>query len=496
MKISSREKNLLVLLAAVLVAYLFFSFVYTPQSEKIQSLKQSQQDKQVEYEQKQAMISSETSVDSDIASTKKKLFTVAKSYFGNVDQEDIIVILNDFAQKANLDIKSIKFMEPVKTSLSELGVGTTVQQQAEVPANGENTDVSPQDNDNQEQTETSTSDGNGDVSSQDNISQEQAESSTSDNITTRSVDIDFEAGYDNLMDYLIEVGNYEKYISISSMNLNSSDEIPLSGTISMNFYCIDSVDKYAPKELSDLENNVLSLTNQNPFTAYMWAKTVSNSQNSSIPELNNLGIVTNLVDTDYSIPNINPYSVDNKSVETTQNYNAANIGQPSYTKDDIIYDETLLYNFEDDMLNTFSGDNIGKISSMLEENVKSKKKMYSISYSFADGSYGKELYLDLRKKNIMINNRPAYLSLKVNADKRADNILGMIVTDARGMDYRVFLTDKIDWINQKELRGVVLEDKNIKYPLKVKSIFVRENSTTATKGAKLSFSDLRMAYSK
>ena len=106
------------------------------------------------------------------------------------------------------------------------------------------------------------------------------------------------------------------------------------------------------------------------------------------------------------------------------------------------------------------------------------------------------MYLDLAKKNIMINNRPAYISLKVNADKRADNILGMIVTDARGIDYRVFLSNKIDWINQKELRGVVLEDKNIKYPLKVKSIFVRENSTTATKGAKLSFSDLRMAYSK
>lgn len=486
MKISSREKNLLVLLAAVLVGYLFFSFVYMPQSEKIQSLKQSQQDKQTEYEQKRTIIDSENSVDSNIASTKKKLFTVAKTYFGNVDQEDIIVILNNFAQKANLDIKSVKFMEPVNTSLSELGV-ETVQQQS---------DTSSQDSANQVQSETPANEADAEVSSQDNTPQEQGEATASDNITTRSVDIDFEAGYDNLMDYLIEVENYDKYISISSMNLNSSDEIPLSGTISMNFYCIDSVDKYAPKEISNLENNVIALVNQNPFTSYMWAKTASNASDSSIAELNNLGIVTNLVNTDYSVPNINSYGIDNKSVDTAQNYNVANIGQQSYTKDDMIYDEALLYNFEDDMLNTFGGDKISKISSMLEENVKSKKKMYSISYSFGDGAYGKEMYLDLRKKNIIINNRPAYLSLKVNADKRVDNILGMIVTDARGMDYRVFLTDKIDWINQKELRGVVLEDQNIKYPLKLKSIFVRENSTTATKGAKLSFSDLRMAYSK
>ncbi len=76
------------------------------------------------------------------------------------------------------------------------------------------------------------------------------------------------------------------------------------------------------------------------------------------------------------------------------------------------------------------------------------------------------------------------------------SIWRMIVTDARDMDYRVFFTGKIDWINEKELRGVVLEDNNIKYPLKVKSIFVRENSATATKNVKLSFSNLRMAYSK
>ena len=58
----------------------------------------------------------------------------------------------------------------------------------------------------------------------------------------------------------------------------------------------------------------------------------------------------------------------------------------------------------------------------------------------------------------------------------------------------VFLANKIDWTNKKELRGVLPE--SIAYPLTVKNVFVRDNSDTSTKNAKLSFDELKVAYIK
>ena len=45
MKISNREKNLLLILFIAVGGYLFFTFVYTPQTEKLETLKQQEQAK-------------------------------------------------------------------------------------------------------------------------------------------------------------------------------------------------------------------------------------------------------------------------------------------------------------------------------------------------------------------------------------------------------------------------------------------------------------------
>ena len=222
MKISNREKNLLLLLFIAVGGYLFFTFVYTPQTEKLETLKQEEQAKQNEYAQMQALINSEGNLDLEIETIKNELLPVARTYFGDIDQEETIVILDDFAQKADLDIKGIRFSEPVKTSLTELKAN-------EASASGEAEPPTPAPAEN-----TAPAEGT--------QAQVAAPPAVSDNFTTRPVEVEFEGNYNKLMDYLVEVGSYYKRISSYSMQLKSDSDKPLSGTIFMNFHCVDSVD--------------------------------------------------------------------------------------------------------------------------------------------------------------------------------------------------------------------------------------------------------------
>ena len=291
------------------------------------------------------------------------------------------------------------------------------------------------------------------------------------------------------MDYLVEVGSYYKRISSYSMQLKSGDDVPLSGTIFMNFHCVDSVDKYVPQDPSVLEYNFIPRSSKdNPFEAYSWSYKITTIPGVYTSPVSQQGIVGPGEQGMYYLPE--QTKEDPISMEKTMELGAKNPLPLALN----IFDEKPLYSFEDRILKTFALDKGNTISGKLEKDLESEENLYSITYTFDGEEAETEVYLDLQSKKLTIDKHPQYLSLFVNADKKLDNILGLIVTDAKGMDYRVFLANKIDWTNQKELRGVLPE--SIAYPLTVKNVFVRDNSDTSTKNAKLSFDELKVAYMK
>ena len=227
----------------------------------------------------------------------------------------------------------------------------------------------------------------------------------------------------------------------------------------------------------------------NPFEAYSWSYKITTIPGVYTSPVSQQGIIVGPGEQGmYYLPE--QTKEDPISMEKTIELGAQNPLPLALN----IFDEKLLYSFEDKILKTFALDKGNTISGKLEEDLESEENLYSITYTFDGEEAETEVYLDLQSKKLTIDKHPQYLSLFVNADKKLDNILGLIVTDSKGMDYRVFLANKIDWTNQKELRGVLPE--SIAYPLTVKNVFVRDNSDTSTKNAKLSFDELKVAYMK
>ena len=478
MKISSRERNLLLLLFIAVGGYLFYTFIYTPQFEKLESLKQEKQAKQDQYNQMQALINSEGNIDLEIETIKNELLPIADTYFGDINQEETIVLLDDFAQKAGLDVKGIKFVEPIEKSLTELKEGESSKPGQTPPTATESTPPTATESTPPAATESTPPDTEGEDSK---------ELVRPDNIIARVGEVAFEGSYDKLMNYLIQVGNYYKRIASYSLELKAEQGKPLAGTIFMNLYCINSVDKYVPVSPSVLEYNLIPLSSKvDPFEIYSWSYKITTIPNAIKSQVGQKEIIGPVEQGMYNLPE--QTKEDPITMHKTIELGAQN-PPPSAPR---LLDEKLIYSFDDIVLKTFTLDKGNNITGKLDTNKDSKNKLYTIYYSFGGEQAQSEVYIDLQSKKITIDKQPIYLSLLVNTEKNLDNILGIIVTDANGSDFKVFMSSKVDWTNDKEIIGVL--PQNIAFPVTVKSLFVRDNSDSATKNAKLSFDELKAVY--
>lgn len=110
MRVSKRDKMLLVVLFVIVLIFGYYYFLMLPQEAKIESEKIALEEKQQEKIQLDALLASEAGIDQRIAETETDIDTIAKKLYGDVTHEEILMTLEKFAEKTEFDLGNLTFI--------------------------------------------------------------------------------------------------------------------------------------------------------------------------------------------------------------------------------------------------------------------------------------------------------------------------------------------------------------------------------------------------
>lgn len=119
MKISEREKKILIGLVFILIGAGYFLFVFQPMQEKLADRKIIADEKQMQVENQQKLVENYAANLEKLNELKEEIRPYAERYYGKTDQEAYILYLHDLNTRTGLDIMKITFGEESKAVLKE-----------------------------------------------------------------------------------------------------------------------------------------------------------------------------------------------------------------------------------------------------------------------------------------------------------------------------------------------------------------------------------------
>lgn len=216
MRLTKREKILIIVLLFTLAGYLLFQYVITPQLAQLSSLKANVENWK---EKKQALSVIDDTIakyDQQKEELDTKIQTIGNSYFSSLDmQEESIIVLNDLLLNTGLKDADISFDELADgNSSANAGQSQASQSQAS-----------------QSQTD------------QAQASQSQTGQAQTGPIRVQNVQLSFEGSYQAVWNELRAIWNFKKAIHVDSLSMSQSDAStePLTGEIDLSFYDLSKI---------------------------------------------------------------------------------------------------------------------------------------------------------------------------------------------------------------------------------------------------------------
>ncbi len=263
MKLSIREKIMLIVLGLMLIIGGYYKFILSPQLTKLDNMKQEVIDKKAEVERVKLEISEKSPVHKNFKIINAKIKSMTKPLFPSINQEKIIVILDDMLEKSNLEGNSISFSEIdvneidvkkeeekdkdylIKNLSEEYKGNKKVKKDEESNENQENTD------ENKKETEKMTA------------------------------TISYKGKYKDLIIFLEQIETYDKKILVSNISIskakeNNTDEYgivteenSITGSIALDFYSVPKIHKQDEEYLKwDFDNGYGKDDPFVPFSGY------------------------------------------------------------------------------------------------------------------------------------------------------------------------------------------------------------------------------------
>lgn len=258
MKLSNREKVLLIVLGIALIGFLYYSYVLTPELKEIARLKDEVKSCQIKVDSVKIQSSPNNKIFQDYKILNTKIAVESLRLFPSIMQEKIILNLEDMLDRSKLDAVNMSYSLPRLGSVNE---ETKKDDQEENTAN----DLVQQFIQKLQPQKSAPPPAN--TANKNNTPAADAE--TPYKVSKMTSNIHFKGSYYNVFSILQYVELSDKKILVRSINMKRLAGGLLEGDIALEFYAIP---KMPPLDLTDKEYLSWDLYGQygkeNPFEAF------------------------------------------------------------------------------------------------------------------------------------------------------------------------------------------------------------------------------------
>ncbi len=200
MALNKRERILILILSILIFFVAYYKLIINPLHEKLNQIKIENEKGQIQHADMEYNFLLESQQDDLIQIIKTQVLNHASKYFGTIHQENIILLLNDFINNSNLEVLSLSFFESTMDKETDSNIDKNI-------------------NDNEYY------------------------------VGIFSTEILFTCNYNELITFLSCISEHDKKIIIKNMHIKIDPNKIIAGNIILDFYSMDIIDSYYPKEL-------------------------------------------------------------------------------------------------------------------------------------------------------------------------------------------------------------------------------------------------------
>ncbi len=274
MKISDREKVLLIVLAILISALAYHELLLTPQIEKIGKLKEKANVLKEEVDRVKIATLPNHIIHREYKVLNTKILHSSSLLFPEIVQEKLILIIDQFIKDSNITFFSLGFGEEEITTIDVPNIDNAEEA---LPVNKliEDYYQSPKSTeaDNKEELKEEESNKN---------NKEESNPGVNAKLKKMYTTLNFKGSYNNLISIIKAIENYDKRIVINSLNVSNSDGAELNVKLDLDFYALP---KLYNQNDNYLEWNIFGKYGKdNPFSVFS-----GYSNQNSIEEVQSVG---------------------------------------------------------------------------------------------------------------------------------------------------------------------------------------------------------------
>lgn len=274
MKISQREKYLLMVVACVLVAVLYYQFVLTPQKEKIATLEGQLMEVQTRHDQVMSNIATLPQRQEKIKGLTASISERTSTYYPTLIQEKIILELDEIIEETGITA-TVSFSSISAQNVQGLSAGDYVKPQSSLEPLVD--ELNGLQSSNQEDSSTE--------NNQDSTSNPVGTSSASAEVLT--VSMTFNGSYETVKTFIDTIQNWRYNLVITNLSLSPQSETDVAGSFNLEFYGVPKLQKQDQAYLEWTLSNTYG--KDMPFSTGV----ASGAYNTMIEELASLGVRVN-----------------------------------------------------------------------------------------------------------------------------------------------------------------------------------------------------------